>query len=563
MKSDRRKFIQNLGVGAAGLTLGTAAISTASCSSPSVKKEDEDGQIIFIGDKIAVADTTNGKIRGFIHRDIYNFLGIPYGANTAGKNRFMPPQKPDPWNDIYPAVYWPNSAPQLLDNFYANRYLAFTDYWHYDDVSENCLGINVWTPGYNDGTKRPVLLWLHGGGFTSGNSIEHPEYHGENLSRQGDIVFCSLNHRLGPMGFANFAGVGGEKYAASGIVGMLDIVAALEWIRDNISNFGGDPGNVTIMGQSGGGAKVCTLTAMPSAKGLFHKAVALSGNMLSGGNKDHSEKLGSYILKETGLSGAQIDKLQDMPWKDYNALANKASLRVMQESGATDLMARLMAGFFPVADGVLLPQEPFYSGDLSSDIPMIICSTFYERSPSSFDSSVENITLDEAKNLIKTTWGFIGPLGENTSAIIDAYAKSFPDKKPIEILSLVLSNRKQVIATADAKAQQPAPVYLAWFGWNPPLFDGRLRAFHTMDIGFWFYNTDVQISHTGGGARPRMLAAKMSNALVQFMRTGDPNCEALPQWPRYSTANGETMLLDDTCEAKNDPDREARKSLTV
>jgi para-nitrobenzyl esterase len=447
----------------------------------------------------------------------------------------------------------------LLDNFYANRYLAFTDYWHYDDVSENCLGINVWTPGYNDGTKRPVLLWLHGGGFTSGNSIEHPEYHGENLSRQGDIVFCSLNHRLGPMGFANFAGVGGEKYAASGIVGMLDIVAALEWIRDNISNFGGDPGNVTIMGQSGGGAKVCTLTAMPSAKGLFHKAVALSGNSLKGGDKSYSEKLGSYVLKEAGLSTSQIDNLQEMPWKDYYAIANKASAKLRAETGLTGMMG----GFGPVADGVLLPQEPFYSGDLSADIPMIICSTFYERSPSAFDSSLENITLEKAKELVKTTRGFGPSLGENGPAVIDAYSKSFPDKKPIELLSLAISNRLQTIATADAKVRQPAPVYLAWFGWNPPLFDGRLRAFHTMDIGFWFYNTDVQISHTGGGARPRKLAAKMSDALVQFMRTGDPNCEALPQWPRYTKANGETMLLDDTCEVKNDPDREARKSLTV
>jgi len=557
VKTNRRNFIQNLGVGAAGITLGASAISTASCSSPAAKKEDEDGQILFIGDNIAVAETTNGKVRGFIHRDIYNFLGIPYGANTTGKNRFMPPQKPDPWKDIYPAVYWPNSAPQLLDNFYANRYLAFTDYWHYDDVSENCLGINVWTPGYEDNSKRPVLLWLHGGGFTSGNSIEHPEYHGENLSRQGDIVFCSVNHRLGPMGFANFAGVGGEKYGASGIVGMLDIVAALEWIRDNISNFGGDPNNVTIMGQSGGGAKVCTLTAMPSAKGLFHKAVALSGNSLKGGDKSYSEKLGSYILKEAGLSVSQIDKLQDMPWKDYYAIANKAGMKLRTETGVTGMMG----GFSPVADGVYLPQQPFYSGELSADIPMIICSTFYERSPSAFDSSLENISLDEAKNLIKTTWGFIGPLGDNTSGIIDAYSKCFPDKKPIEILSLVLSNRKQVIATANAKVQQPAPVYLAWFGWNPPIFDGRLRAFHTMDIGFWFYNTDVQISHTGGGARPRNLAAKMSEALVHFMKTGAPKGVGLPDWPKYTMANGETMILDDTCEVKNDPDMEARKSL--
>jgi len=557
MNSNRRKFIRNLGAGAAGLTLGPSAI--ASVSRTSVPAKDEDGQILFIGDNIAIAETTNGKVRGFIHKDIFNFLGIPYGANTSGKNRFMPPQKPDPWKDIFPAVYWPNSAPQLLDNFYANRYLAFTDYWHYDDVSENCLGINVWTPGYKDNVKRPVLLWIHGGGYTSGNSIEHPEYHGENLSRQQNIVFCSLNHRLGPLGFSNFAGVGGEKFAASGNVGMLDIVAALEWIRDNISNFGGDPGNVTIMGQSGGGGKVCTLTAMPSAKGLFHKAVALSGSSLNGGQKDYSEKLGSYILKEAGFSASQIEKLQDLPWKDYYAIANKASAQLRAEAAASGMMG----GFAPVADGITIPQQPYFSGDLSSKVPMIICSTFYERSPSMFDSSLENITLEKAKELAKTTRGFGPSLAENASNVIEAYAKNFPDRKPIEILSMAISNRRQTIAAADAKVQQQAPVYLAWFGWNPPVFDGRLRAFHTMDIGFWFYNTDVQISHTGGGARPRKLAAKMSDALVQFMKTGNPAGQGLPVWPKYTVAKGETMILDDKCEVKNDPDREARKSLAL
>src|SRR5512140_2440538 len=317
MKTDRRKFIQTIGAGAAGLTV-------SSCASSLSEKKEEDGQVIFIGDSIAIAETTNGKVRGFIHKDIYNFLGIPYGANTEGKNRFMPPQKPAPWTDIYPAVYWPNAAPQLLENFYANRYLAFTDYWHYDDVSENCLGINVWTPGYNDNTKRPVILWIHGGGYTSGNSIEHPEYHGENLSRKENVVFCSLNHRLGPLGFSDFSAAGGEKYAASGNVGMLDIVAALEWIRDNISKIGGDPNKVTIRGQSGGGGKVCTLTAMPSAKGLFHRAVALSGSALKVGEKSNSEKLASYVLKEAGLTPSQIDKLQEMPWRDYYGLTRIA-----------------------------------------------------------------------------------------------------------------------------------------------------------------------------------------------------------------------------------------------
>jgi para-nitrobenzyl esterase len=561
MKSNRREFIQNLGAGAAGLTLGTSAMSLTSCSSSAPKKEDEDGQVLFIGDNIAVADTTNGKVRGFIHKDIYNFLGIPYGANTTGKNRFMPPQKPDSWKDIYPAVYWPNATPQLMNNFYADRYLAFTDYWHYDEISENCLGINVWTPGYKDNTKRPVLLWIHGGGFTTGNSIEHPDYHGENLSREGDIVFCSLNHRLGPLGFSDFSGVGGEKYAASGNVGLLDIVAALEWIRDNISNFGGDPNNVTIMGQSGGGAKVCTLVSMHPAKGLFHKAVALSGNITKAMDKEFSEKMGAYILKEAGLSIAQIDKLQEMPWKDYYALANRASDKITRETGGSGMVR---GNFGPVADEINLPKGAFFSNpdDYSAKVPMILSSTFYERSPSSFDSSLENITLEEAKEKIKAISGY-GVVINNGANVIDAYAKCFPDKKPIEILSMIISNRQKVIATADAKIKQPAPVYLAWFGWNPPLFDNRLRAFHTLDIGFWFGNTDVQVSHTGGGARPRNLATKMSGSLIQFMKTGNPNGGGLPEWPRYTAANGETMILDDVCEVKNDPDREARKLLSA
>ena len=326
MRSNRRTFFKALSTGAAGLTLGTAAPVRAGGRTTHGENGDADGPVLRVGDDIAVTETTSGKVRGYVLRDIYYFLGVPYGADTSGPNRFMPPQKPKSWTDVYPALWWGNTAPQNMDNRYANKFYSFRDHWNYDDVSEDCLRINVFTPALKDGKKRPVLLWLHGGGYTAGNGIEHDGYNGENLARFGDIVFCSINHRLGPLGYCNLAGVGGERYAASGNAGMLDIVASLEWVRDNIANFGGDPGNVTIMGQSGGGAKVCVLTAMPSAKGLFHKAVVLSGASVRAGDKEYAEKLGAYVVKEAGLALADIDKLQ--------ALAVEGLLRHRHEGAA-------------------------------------------------------------------------------------------------------------------------------------------------------------------------------------------------------------------------------------
>ncbi len=562
MKSTRRKFFQTMGAGAAGLTLGSTAASLASCAAPTAKKEDEDGQILFIGDNIALADTQYGKVKGYQIRGIYYFLGIPYGADTSGDNRFMPPQKPKPWAEIFPAVWWGNSAPQIMEKRYANTYASFVDHWNYDDVSEDCLRLNVFTSGINDGKKRPVMVWLHGGGFTNGNGIEQDGYNGENFSRFGDIVFCSVNHRLGPLGFTNLAGVGGEKFAASGNVGMLDLVAALEWVRDNIANFGGDPGNVTIMGQSGGGAKVTTLTAMPAAKGLFHKAVVLSEAGIRSGDKEYSEKLGAYILKEAGLKQDQIDKLQQMPWQEYYAIATSASAKLSKDFAPP---AGMRMGFSPVVDGTYLPQHPYYpdAAPSAADVPMIICSTLNEMSPSRTDAALEKITFDEVKEKVKERAGFGAGFGDKAGEVVDAYAKAFPGKTPVEIWSMLMGNRQSTIALADAKSKQAPPVYLAWFWWQPPLFDNRMRAFHCSDICFWYYNTDLMLTHTGGGARPRKLSEKMAGALLNFMKTGDPNGGELPGWAKYSTANGETMILDDVCEVKNDPDREARKSLPV
>jgi len=556
MKSDRRGFFQMIGAGAAGF----AAAGGAMAAQPAAKK-DPDAPVLRIGDSIARAETTYGKVQGYVLRDIYYFLGLPYGADTSGANRFMPPQKPKPWTDVFPAIWWGNTAPQNMEKRYANKYASFRDHWNYDDVSEDCLRINVFTPAVNDGRKRPVMFWIHGGGFTNGNGIEQDGYNGENFARFGDVVFCSINHRLGPLGFTDLAGAGGERFAASGNVGMLDIVAALEWVRDNIANFGGDPGNVTIMGQSGGGAKVCILTAMPSAKGLFHKAVVLSGASTQAGEREYSEKLGSYVLNEAGLSSAQINKLQEMPWKDYYAIATKAQEKLAKESAGAG--GGLRRGFSPFVDGAYLPQHPYHpaAAPTAAQVPMIINSTFHEQSPSWTDASLESISLDGVVEKVKQRAGFGAGFGDKAKEVVQAYARVFPKYKPVEIWALVSSNRQSVVALADAKSKQAAPVFVSWFGWQPPMFDKRMRAFHCVDICFWYYNTDLMLSHTGGGARPKRLSTKMAGYLVQFMKSGNPNVKGLLSWPKYTSANGETMIFNDVCEVKNDPDREARKSL--
>lgn len=554
--TSRRNFFQTIGAGAAGVGLASVLPVSGCAAGTGEKSSLSDEQQLFVGDDIAIAHTRYGKVQGFILRGIYHYRGIPYGADTSGKNRFMPPKPPEAWEGVRPAVWWGNSAPQNMDNRYANAWASFVDAWNYDDVSEDCLKLNVWTPATDD-KKRPVLVWLHGGGYTNGNGIEQDGYDGENLSQKGDIVFVSINHRLGPIGFSDLSGVGGEKYADSGNVGALDMVAALEWVRDNITNFGGDPGNVTIMGQSGGGAKVCVLAAMPKAKGLIHKAVPLSGSSIEALNQDYSRKLGEYILKEAGLSAAEVDKLQEIPWKDYLQLANAAARKAASELAPTGMRG----GFAPVADGVNLPKGKFFAepDGLSSDVPMLICTTFHEWGAARTNPEIEAITAEKAIEMLRERAGFQGGLGDKAAEVYEAYAKVFPGAKPVEIMTLVSSNRKSAVATADAKTVQKAPVYMAWFGWEPPLFNNRMRAFHCLDICFWFANTDLMLTHTGGGKRPRLLSDKMSASLLQFMRTGDPNGGGLPQWKPYTAETGETMVLNDVSELKNDPDREARQ----
>lgn len=556
---DRRKFVKNLGLSTATFSMGSlAAVSSCKSAEDSVGEEctgGKDEQFLFIGDDVAIAQTEYGKIQGYLLNKVYTFLGVPYGADTSGKNRFMPPRRPESWEGVRPAVFYGNTAPQRMENRWPNNYGTFADHWNYWDVSEDCLYLNVWTPAINDGKKRPVLVWLHGGGFTNGSGIEQDGYHGENISREGDIVFCSVNHRLGPIGFSDLSAVGGEEYTDSGNVGMLDIIAALQWVHDNIAHFGGDPGNVTVMGQSGGGSKVCTVAAMPAAKGLIHKAVALSGSTVNASDPVMTQKVGKYILKEAGLTVSQIHKLQEIPWREYLDIADRACRKCWEDEGIS-----MRRTFGPVADDRNIPQGVFYSGESSLEspcVPMIFCTTFHEWNPNRADAALEKITKEGVVEKLRETYG------NKAESIVNAFANNFPGKTPVELWAMILSSRRRVVEAADAKLKQGQPVYVAWFGWCPPLFNNRMRAFHCSDICFWFKNTDRMYTHTGGGKVPRVLSDKMAGALLNFMRTGDPNGGKLPIWPEYTTANGEVMILNNVCEVQNDPDREARRSLDV
>lgn len=508
----------------------------------------EDEQQVFIGDDIAIAETQYGKVQGYMSRDVYTFLGVRYGASTEGANRFMPPKEPEPWEGVMPALVYGYCAPQNDPN-YANNAGVWRDHWNYSNLSEDCLFLNVWTKGLADGKKRPVMVWFHGGGYAAGNGIEQDGYHGENLARYGDIVFVSVNHRLNAFGFTDFSGVD-AKYEDSGNAGTLDMVAALKWVNKNIANFGGDPNNVTIMGQSGGGAKVCTLVAMPETKGLVHKGVALSGNANNALAQSYSRELGKYIVK---TSKKTVEQLQQMPWRDYLALANAAA----QEFNKTQNMQGMRGGFAPVADGKHIPAEGYFDDPNapSAQVPMIYCSTMAEFSPAMYDKSLEDLDNEGLAKYLEQRYP------GKAAAVVAAYQKAFPEANAGDIIGMATSPRTGIIKNIGIKAKQGAPVYLAWFGFNPPTFNGRARAFHCIDICFWFRNTDRMVTHSGGGKRPRELSNKMSEALLAFMRTGNPNCDALPEWPAYNETDKPTMILNDVCEVKNNVDTEALEAM--
>ena len=558
-----RRTLFKRGAALAGGVVASGLVQTG-CSSETAARSatnDSSGPIIVASDRNAVVETTTGKVRGFTRNGIHIFKGIPYAASTAENGRFLPPRKPEPWTEIRSSMYYGPTCPQAARTGWLNDENAFLFQWDDGQPGENCLRVNTWTPGVNDNRKRPVMVWLHGGGWAAGSGQEQPAYDGENLSRRGDVVVVSLNHRLNMLGYLDLSAYG-VKYARSANAGVLDLVSALEWVRDNIANLGGDPGNVTIFGQSGGGSKVSTLASMPAAKGLFHRAVVQSGSTLRLGNQETAAKLAAAVVAELGLTKATIDKIQTVPYARLLE-AGDAAIKKLQPNppqGGPGMPAPRGAqprlNFSPIVDGTVVTRHPFDpdAPDESLQVPMLIGTVLNEQSPSMFNAALESMTEDQMKERAAQRYG------AKTAMVVDAYRKANPNVKPVELLSRMLSVRTNAVIQAERKAaKKGAPAYMYLFTWQTPVFDGRPRAFHCAEIPFVFYNADVSAFATGGTAEARELAAKVSDAWINFARSGDPNHSGLPKWPAFTADAGPVMIFDNTCEVKNDPDRELRR----
>jgi para-nitrobenzyl esterase len=506
---------------------------------------------------VPTAEITTGRVRGAMIEGVAAFQCVPYGASTSGSNRFMPPRKPLPWAGARDAVDVTGHAPQQGLRPATRPELA--DFSGPPDTSpetEDCLTLNVWTSGCDRTAKRPVMVWFHGGAFAYG-SANVTRLRGSRLAKKGDVVVVTVNQRLNIFGFLDLSTIGGAEFAASGNAGALDMIAALEWVRDNIGQFGGDPGNVTIFGESGGGGKVCTLLAMPSARGLFHRAIVQSGAAVRLRERDRAAKLTEAVIKVLGLARNDFRKLQSMSIATLLAAVGPAQSSI--GPAPQPLFDRYPFG--PMVDGSILPCHPFDKSapDISADIPLMIGDMKDEMA--SFlapDDRVWHRTLTEPELHDR----IVVVAGEHADRVVETYRRLYPDMNPAErlIASLTDSNfRIRSVIVAGHKARQTAaPVYMYSFEWETPLHGGRLKAPHALDVPFTFDTIDLTNATDRGPAAHR-LAATMSAAWVAFARAGAPGNALIPHWPAYDLKTRPTMLLNTECRIEGDPRGEARQ----
>jgi len=457
----------------------------------------------------------------------------------------MPPVKPTAWTGVRDALAFGPTAPQTRDNS------GTTAAGSPAQQSEDCLVLNVFTPGNKDGRKRPVMVWLHGGGFASGSGSGRI-LDGTSLAHTRDVVVVTLNHRLNVFGYTYLGDAMGSDFSSSSSVGLLDIVAALEWVRDNIAGFGGDPNLVTIFGQSGGGRKVATLMAMPAAKGLFHRAVIESGAVLRLTTHDDAARQASLLLAELGLKKGQVRELQNVPLE--RLLAADAAVQkqiTLREPGMTPNT--------PMIDGKTIPDHPWdpKGSALSSTIPLLIGyahteETLYDR------PTPEKLALDHAGLQARAA----KRLGGDPTRVIEAFKTANPGASPWDLWILIATDYPRGTYSrelAKRKADQGgAPVFAYRYDWETPEGGGQMRAPHTIEIQFVFNNIKIAGPLISKMPEAHALADKTSSAWAAFARTGDPNTPKLPRWPAYSAALRQTMLFDNECRVAQDPDRASR-----
>jgi len=506
---------------------------------------------LMSGENIAVVPTNSGKVRGYVHNNIYTYKGIPY----AQAKRFQAPQKPKAWEGVRSSLTYGPVSPLMTPTTSVSDEIEFVFHHDWGYTNEDCLRLNVWTPGVNDGKKRPVMFWIHGGGYTAGSSQEIPSYDGEAIAKKGDVVLVSVNHRLNILGFLDLSEFG-DKYKGSANTSFLDLVMALQWVRDNISNFGGDPNNITIFGQSGGGGKVSTLMSSPMAKGLFHKGIVQSGIWADFQEQAVSKRIGSAVLNELGLVPSKVDSIQNVPYEKLVAAGNKALQKVreqLQAEGKSFDGLGLRFGWTPTIDGSFLTHnmKDAQALALSTNIPFLIGSTKNEFMASLRTPSLRNADAPAVKEYLQKQWG------DKTDAYIAAVKKSYPaDTKPNDLADIDQFFRPGTVGQANARANSAsAPVYMYLFTWQSPVIDGVYKALHCMEIPFAMNNISRCEEMTGGGKEAYALAEKMSQSWINFARTGDPNHKGLPVWPRYTEQGGATMMFDNVSTVKNHPDK--------
>ncbi|MGQ9427644.1 carboxylesterase/lipase family protein [Gilvimarinus sp. F26214L] len=484
--------------------------------------------------KEPIVETAQGKVRGRVNtRGVHVFKGMRYGV----AKRFLPPTEPKAWSGIQDAFDYGHQSPQIQTRLAGPQ-----------PMSDDCLRINVWTPGI-DSARRPVMLWFHGGGFEAGNGSE-PLYEGSNIAARGDVVVATINHRLNVFGHCHLGGVLGEDFAQSGNVGFLDLVAAMRWVKENIAGFGGDPDNVMIYGQSGGGRKVSLSYAADLAKGLFHKGVVQSGSHLKVQPLEVAHQLAENLLKELGISKQNALKLQEV---DIDVLTT-AQRKVAAAAGTR---------FSPVLDGVTFQQHPWLpdAPTLSNDLPMMLGTTRTELTnqmggiPGIFDMN-ETQAKERLKSFIEES---------DINEAWEIFTASRPQANPSEIFFTIVSARgyvrdQTIMAEQRIKGGGSGKTFVYRLMWRQPVEEGRRVSQHSLDLPFMFDNVHTVPHITGPETdHTRAMVDNMANSWIAFARTGDPNNASIPAWNAYDLQQRSTMMFDVPSYAVNDPHRAERE----